>query len=223
MASYSTVSFDIDNTLVDFRAMLESALQAVAHYITDVSGQSVSITTLQGIRNELVNDPQWIGASLETLRKESVRRMFIRLDLNPDIHLNTTWQIFLDSRRPQEHLYADVVDNLDHLRQRGIRLVAASNGNTPLRQSSIAHYFQDWFFAADIGIAKPALGFYQTIICRLSESPQQILHIGDSWQEDYCPALACGIGALLLCRNQSHSNKTAQTIYSLHELPHYLS
>jgi len=218
------ISFDIDGTLVDFKAMLDAALQGVGQALADLGGgTALCAQDLQALRNQAAAEPAYAGAGLEALRRESFRRAAAGLGLAADAHAEDLWQVFLASRHPQRHLYPDVEPSLQALHAQGIRLAAASNGNTPLRESPLSAYFEAWFYAEEIGVAKPAPGFYQEAIRRLSAQPQDILHVGDSPAEDYWPALACGLRALLLHRGGGPGAADAAAVASLHELQDYLN
>jgi HAD superfamily hydrolase (TIGR01549 family) len=218
LTSPRIVSLDIDGTLVDFLPMLHAALESVGQAIARLGGTIFTSQQLQALRNETASDPRFAGAKLETLRRESFRRALLSIGLDPDARTDDLWQLFLDAREPHRHLYPDVTPSLQILKGRGIRIVAASNGNTPLRESPLAEYFEAWFYAGEIGIAKPAPGFFQEAIRRLSAHPGDMLHVGDSLQEDYRPALSCGMGALLLHRGNPLPTVEAATITTLHEL-----
>ena len=212
------ISFDIDGTLVDFLSMLHAALDVVGQSLASLGGTALSSQQLQAVRHAVAADPAFAGATLEALRRESFRRAASTVGLNPDAHVDDLLQLFLASREPHRHLYADVEPTLKTLTKLGIRVVAASNGNTPLRESPLAAYFAAWFYAGEMGVAKPDTGFYQETVRRLSATPKDIVHVGDSLVEDYLPARACGMGALLLRRGTSLSTEGAATICNLHEL-----
>jgi HAD superfamily hydrolase (TIGR01549 family) len=217
------VSFDIDGTLVDFLSMLHAALGIVGQSLASLGGRALSSQQLQAFRSEVAADPRFAGATLETLRRESFRRAASSVGLDTDAHADDLWQLFLNSREPHRHLYPDVAPTLQILKGYGIRIVAASNGNTPLRESPLAEYFEAWFYAEEMGVAKPAIGFYQEAIRRLSAKPEDVLHVGDSLAEDYLPALSCGMAALLLQRGNALPTVDTATLSNLHELADALS
>lgn len=217
------ISFDIDGTLVDFLSMLHAALDVVGQRLASLGGAALSSQQLQTVRNAVAADPAFAGATLEALRRESFRRAASTVGLNPDAHVDDLLQLFIASREPHRHLYADVEPTLKTLRNLGIRVVAASNGNTPLRESPLAEYFAAWFYAGEMGVAKPDTGFYQETMRRLSATPEEIVHVGDSWVEDYLPARSCGMGALLLRRRASQPEVCVETISNLYELMDALS
>ena len=217
------ISFDIDGTLVDFRSMLHAALDVVGQSLASLGGTTLSSRQLQAVRHAVAADPAFAGATLESLRRESFRRAASIVGLNPDAYIDDLLQLFLASREPHRHLYADVEPTLKALSKLGIRVVAASNGNTPLRESPLAEYFAAWFYAGEMGVAKPDAGFYQETVRRLSARPKEIVHVGDSLVEDYLPARGCGMGALLLRRRASEPEMGVETIANLYELMDALS
>jgi putative hydrolase of the HAD superfamily len=71
-----------------------------------------------------------------------------------------------------------------------------------------------------IGYAKPDPGAFRYAAQDLNVPPQQILHIGDSWEEDILGAQRAGIRPVYLDRTGKNKASHAQTpiITSLDEL-----
>lgn len=90
--------------------------------------------------------------------------------------------------RPENwRLFDDVLPTLNLLVERGFRLGLASNFDQRLR--CIAElYFSDYplelFVSSEVGWVKPAEQFYAEVTRRLGLSPNQILLIGDDWEND---------------------------------------
>jgi FMN phosphatase YigB (HAD superfamily) len=141
------ISFDIDGTLVDFLSMLYSTLDVVVQSLASLGGTALTSQQLQAFRGEVAADPRFARVTLQTLRRESFRRAASSVGLDPDAHADDLWQLFLNSREPHRYLYPDVTPTLQILKGHVIRIVAASNGNTPLRESPLAEYFEAWFWA----------------------------------------------------------------------------
>ena len=51
MTHFDVISFDIDQTLIDFKAALDQALQATSDWLFDYSGHRVSLAEFQHQRN----------------------------------------------------------------------------------------------------------------------------------------------------------------------------
>jgi len=218
-AAPKLVGFDIDDTLVDFRAMLRAALDTVGRELERTLGTRLSADDLQALREASAAVPAIAAAGLEAVRRESFRQAITRLGGNPDEHVDSIWQSFLEARRPQDHLYPEVTDALRRLHAGGIRLIAASNGNTPLRETDISAYFEIVLFAGEIGFRKPELGFFWELARRSGTDPEEILYVGDSLLVDYLPAMKSGMSARLLCRHEALRPAGVETIASLGDLP----
>jgi HAD superfamily hydrolase (TIGR01549 family) len=64
--------------------------------------------------------------------------------------------------------------------------------------------FSDIIISENLGIAKPATGFYKKAIDMIGRPPEEILYIGDSLKLDVIPALSCGMRAWLIDRDGWH-------------------
>jgi len=212
----SIVSFDIDDTLIDFRALLSGALSAVAQALEQQSGQSVSVSRLQEVRNAVANEPGFANAHLEIIRRESFRRMLV--DGGSVTDIDSIWQVWQAYRASHHPLYADVIPVLQWLQGAGIKIVAASNGNTDLRRSSIFPFFDALFYSEALGIRKPEADFFHTVAREMGVQPAEVVHVGDSLREDYQGADAAGMRAVWLHRSRAERVDGALTIFSLEEL-----
>lgn len=102
-------------------------------------------------------------------------------------------------------LFDDVIPALVQLRAKGYRLGVASNFDQRLRpilQKYLGDYPLKLFVSSEIGWVKPAESFYAEVTERLSVSTDQILLIGDDWENDVSAPLAFGWQAAYLCRDE---------------------
>lgn len=88
------------------------------------------------------------------------------------------------------------------LKRQGYRLALASNFDGRLRPvvaglSDLVE-LHDIFISSEIGWRKPSPHFFQALTLQLQISPQKILHVGDSRENDYDGAVQAGLHALLL-------------------------
>ncbi len=83
----------------------------------------------------------------------------------------------------------------------------------------INHPFDYRVFSYEIGHAKPSGAIFKNLIEQSGLLPHEILHIGDSLDNDYHGALDAGMYAIHL--GSSHHD-SIQQIASLNELTHYL-
>ena len=121
-------------------------------------------------------------------------------------------------------LFEDVKSILDYLITRKYRLIVFSNFderlNTVLKNLKINEYFEQIICSTQIGFAKPDIKAFEKVaeICNLK--PNEILHIGDGFENDYLGALRADFKALFLNRQKLplYNIPDGQEIASLLEL-----
>jgi putative hydrolase of the HAD superfamily len=121
-------------------------------------------------------------------------------------------------------IYADVLPTLQTLIGRGIELVVLSNWDRRLHQTLVdlhlAKYFSHIYISTEIGFAKPQAGAFRHILEELHLPARDVLHIGDSLQDDCQGARNAGLETIHLDREklQTGSNNDIPIIHSLTEL-----
>ncbi len=126
-------------------------------------------------------------------------------------------------RRPDVwRVYEDVIPTLNALTSTGKRLAVISNWDdrlAPLLEAlNLAQYFDSLSISWDHGAAKPSPDLFRAAVDALGVSPENILHVGDSENEDYLGATHAGLKAVLLKRQKTVSPKEMLTIRSLQDL-----
>jgi putative hydrolase of the HAD superfamily len=121
-------------------------------------------------------------------------------------------------------LHPDVVPTFELLRQRGLKLAAVSNWDDRLRpllhNLGLDQRFDTILVSAETGFHKPAAEIFHRAVRELGVLPGEVLHVGDSLQEDFHGARAAGLNALLLRRGGVSLG--ADEIGSLEELAGWL-
>uniref|UniRef100_A0A0K0EZG6 Haloacid dehalogenase-like hydrolase domain-containing protein 3 n=1 Tax=Strongyloides venezuelensis TaxID=75913 RepID=A0A0K0EZG6_STRVS len=111
---------------------------------------------------------------------------------------------------------------LKYLKDNGYKLVIVSNSDSRLRsvlpQLLGDNHFDDYFISSELGISKPDHGVFSMLCQRLSCSPRDILHIGDSLVKDYqCIIDFGGQGLLLNNSNDQISIKSLNNLYYINK------
>ena len=123
-------------------------------------------------------------------------------------------------------IYDDVLGALDALEARGLLLAVVSNWDSHLPALldglELTRRFRAISVSAIEGTGKPEPEIFLRTCARLSVSPAETVHVGDSPREDYDGARAAGLAALLLDREGRHAG-VARRIASLAELPAILA
>jgi|GEM_PF-3975629 len=212
------ICFDIDGTLVDFHWMLNHALQAVANALQGHFSRPVSVNDLQDRRNQLARTAKFSAAKLDDIRQASFKNIVDEWGGDNALY-DRLCTLFFEARRQHRRLYPEVLPTLEFLQQSGIRLLAASNGNTDLSGTPVEGYLETVIYAQQLGISKPALGFFEHVRQQTSVFGKQLWHIGDTWHEDYLPADMAGLTSVWLNRLEQPAPQQALTVTHLWHLP----
>ena len=106
-------------------------------------------------------------------------------------------------------VYDDVGPALEKFRARGLKLAVVSNWDERLRplltQIGLAPYFGAILISSEVGAHKPDRAIFERASEALRTTPREILHVGDSPDEDLRGAQAAGFRAVLLERERPNS------------------
>ena len=148
-------------------------------------------------------------------------RVFDRLGVStsshaPAEHAERVWELIGPTSL---EVYPEVADALQDLRAAGYRLAIVSNWQCGLghycAELGIGQYFDHVVASAEIGHAKPDRAIFAEAADRLGVAAHQILHVGDSVEDDWKGARAAGMHAALLVRDGSVPPQGAEVVRSL--------
>ena len=126
-------------------------------------------------------------------------------------------------------LYEDVLPTLDRLQRTDLKMGIISNWDTPLHamveELEIAPYFEVVVASHDqrVRSAKPDAAIFEYALNAVGVSPEEAVHVGDSFEADIMGAHAAGIRAILLDRDGTQTGRWGETIQTLHALPNLLN
>ncbi len=87
-----------------------------------------------------------------------------------------------------------------------------------MRKAGLLEYFGMLVASGDLGYEKPNAEIFR-IASRLSNTPMEnMLHIGDRYEEDYLGVRAAGMNAILIDRRGMYGGKQCPKISSLTDL-----
>mmetsp|Transcript_42468 Transcript_42468/g.111784 ORF Transcript_42468/g.111784 Transcript_42468/m.111784 type:complete len:202 (-) Transcript_42468:403-1008(-) len=108
-------------------------------------------------------------------------------------------------------LYADTVQSLQAMRDRGLVVGALTNGNADVRlHDAVSRLFDFSIGAAEAGAAKPAASPFWMTAHAVGCHPAEIVHIGDDVITDLLGALKAGFRAILVSRPDQGPRKPQQ-------------
>lgn len=146
----------------------------------------------------------------------------------------SSWEEVVPERGPwaltRDDLYPDAEPCLAQLRADGWQVVVGGNQPTALqRRVEQLQLPVDLVVSSDeLGVAKPAAGFYAAVAARVGATTAECVHVGDRVDNDVLGAVAAGMTAVHLVRgpwgvlHAGHPGVEHQ-VGSLDELPALLS
>ncbi len=199
------ISFDGDQTLWDFQAVMYHSLEYVLKELATLNPAAASrldIPMMIAIRNRMTEKLKGKVTNLEEIRLEAFKQTLRAVDCPDDdlaSHLNT---VYLNHRFEDIRPYDDVVPALRALKQR-FRLGLLSNGNSYPERCGLEGLFDFVIFSQDCGFEKPDPEFYRFSLEVAGCPAGWLLHVGDSIENDVIGALDCGIASVWLNRDGS--------------------
>lgn len=156
---------------------------------------------------------------MEEIRAAAFRRTLEDLGSSDPSFAEELTRFYLEIRFRELRLYDDVVTALTSLAAYELGLV--SNGNSYPERVGLESYFTFVVFAHDHGVAKPEAGFYEAVLTAAKCGAHELIHVGDSIENDIAPAQALGIRTVWLNRDRQQDAESGAwaEIHSLAELP----
>ncbi|MDE0483245.1 MAG: HAD family hydrolase [Candidatus Poribacteria bacterium] len=221
----SAVSFDGDMTLWDFLKVMRHSLQ---HTLMELQKQvptpralELTIDEMIAIRNQVAEEVKGKIWSLEEIRRNAFERTLEHVG-HPNkklaAHLNA---IYLKHRFEDIELYPDVKPTFDVLAPH-FKLGLLSNGNTYPERCGLEDYFAFVIFSQDVQVEKPDPRIFEITAQRAGCELGQMLHVGDSLENDVAGARNVGARTVWLNRERMRNNTETQPDYevtSLTEIP----
>ena len=224
----SVISFDGDMTLWDFLQVMRHSLK---HTLLELQKQRPTPRTLKltidemiAIRNQFAEEVKGEMWNLEEIRLRAFERTLEHVN-RPDkelaAHLNA---IYRKHRFEDIELYPDVIPTFDVLAPQ-FKLGLLSNGNTYPERCGLEGYFAFVVFSQDVRIEKPDRRIFEITAERAGCELAQMLHVGDSLENDVAGARNAGVPSVWLNREGVLNDTEIRPDYevaSLTEIPEIL-
>jgi HAD superfamily hydrolase (TIGR01509 family) len=216
----SHVFLDVDGTLVDYGSAIRAAFLAAAARASELAGEEVTPEAINRARASVTYDPAWRGRSITDQRRESVRRVLAASDAAADeAAVLAVARAYEEARDRSLIVFPDVEEALAALVSMGLTLIAASNGDVNLDRVGIGHYLSGTHYAAHVGVSKPDPRFFALAVERHGVTASASLVVGDRLDNDYQPAVAAGLHAVLIDRAGAVDIEGVLRVAALTDLP----
>jgi putative hydrolase of the HAD superfamily len=197
------LSFDGDATLWDFEKVMRQALGAVLWelqcHLSQERLQNLDVDRMIHIRDTVARELKGKEFNLERIRFFAFRQTLAYIGMEDDALAHQMNKTYLKNRFANIELYADVLPTFDILK-RDFVLGLLSNGNTYPERCGLAGYFGFVVLAQDYGVEKPHRRLFEVALQEAGCTAGEMLHIGDSLENDVAGAQDAGIRAVWLNR-----------------------
>ena len=221
----SVISFDGDMTLWDFQKVMRHSLK---HTLVELRRQvpterawGLTVDEMIVIRNRLAEEVKGKIWNLEEIRQLAFERTLERIgceDRSLAVHLN---EIYLKHRFEDIELYQDVLPALDILAPH-FKIGLLSNGNSYPHRCGLEGRFAFVVLSQDVRVEKPDRRIFQITARRACCPLEQLLHVGDSLENDVAGARKAGAHGVWVNREGLTNDteiKADHEITSLADLP----
>lgn len=221
----SAISFDGDMTLWDFhrvmRHSLKHALVELRRMVPTELASRLTVDEMIDIRDQVSEELKGRIWNLSEIRRIAFERTLERVgchDSSLALDLN---EVYRKHRFEDIELYPDVAPALDILSPH-FKIGLLSNGNSYPEQCGLEGRFNFVVFSQDVRIEKPDRRIFEITARRAGCQLEQLLHVGDSLENDVAGARHAGAPAVWLNREGRRidsGNQANFEITSLADLP----
>lgn len=222
----STISFDGDMTLWDFQKVMRHSLK---HTLAALQKQrptprvlKLTIDEMIAIREQFAEEVKGELWNLEEIRRQAFERTLEYVgcpDKDLAVHLNA---IYLKHRFEDVELYPDVVPTFDILAPH-FKLGLLSNGNTYPERCGLDGRFAFVVFSQDVQVEKPHPRIFEVTAERADCELAEMLHVGDSLENDVAGARNVGVPSVWLNRDGIPNDTKVQPDYEVASLSEILT
>lgn len=224
----SAISFDGDMTLWDFYKVMRHSLKYTLAVLQKQRPMprvlNLTIDEMIAIREQFAEEVKGKVWSLEEIRRGAFERTLEHVgcpDKELAAHLNA---IYRKHRFEDIELYPDIVPTFDILAPH-FKLGLLSNGNTYPERCGLDGRFAFVVFSQDVQVEKPHPKIFEITAERAGCELTQMLHVGDSLENDVAGAKNVGTPCVWLNRESVPNDTEIQPDYeiaSLTEIPKIL-
>lgn len=214
------ISFDADGTLWDFAKVMRHSLGCVMKELERAEPRAAArldIEKMIEIRNRVAEELKGKVTDLEEIRYQAFRKTLAEAGRPDDALAAKLNQTYLKHRFEDTELYPDVLPALDALKYK-YTLGILSNENSYPERCGLDGIFRFVVFSQEHGVEKPDPELFQIALRKAGCTAEQLLHVGDSLENDGAGAANAGIRSVWLNREVSPNDLGINVEYEIKSL-----
>ena len=224
LTGIKALSFDVDGTLSDFDTSMRSSLRRALQELEGSHPQEAADLSVEALIAASAGVHRKVGSqtlSLKAMRQESFNQAMQSVGIHDDQLVSHITQVYMSHRFNNVYIFDDVLPTLQALSER-YAIGLLSNGNSRPEALGIQNLLQFSIFAEDHSVEKPDPAIFQILLEQTGCSPEEVLHVGDSIEDDLVGAANAGIKSVWLNRNCTGKNSHEATTYEISSLTQIL-
>ena len=200
----TTITFDMDDTLWDFQAAMERALEITLERLRVMApgdaARKLTVQQMMEIRDEVASELGEGATTQEEIRYTAMVRTVEHVGFRARGAAEELYRLYWEARVAGARPYDDVTDVLEALQGR-FRLGIISNGNNTPQMVGLDDVFDFTVFAHECGFPKPDPHIFEFAFAKFGDRPDSVIHVGDSLQSDVLGANNYGMLSVWLNRD----------------------
>lgn len=196
------VLFDLDDTLYDHRYSSRTALAVLQNALPAALG-SVSLDELEMVNLSILNEIHIEVLSgtidVETARRKRFSQLLLRYGFTfTEEQLAEVSSVYREAYRQSWRAAIGAVELLTALREKGLKIGIISNNLVEeqmekLRVCGLIEHIDCLTISEEAGVSKPDPKIFEIALERLECTNDEVVMIGDAWENDIAPARGLGI------------------------------
>jgi HAD superfamily hydrolase (TIGR01549 family) len=191
---YKGIIFDLDNTLYDYDRCHNFSIEIVFDYINNKYNK-ICDGVYNKVSNELKNEvgPTASSHNKSIYFKHLLENLTISLSVLPIIE-----ELYWNNFYKHMECYTGVREFIEWNKKQGKKIGVLTDYETQyqivkLKQLGILDYIDVIVTSEEVGIEKPSVQMFQTILHKLKLQPENVIMIGDNYKKDIEGANRMGI------------------------------
>lgn len=224
--NYKALLLDLDNTLYNYDASHEYALDEVMNRFSKRYGLNIKEAYGLYERSKKMNHRQLALTAASHSRLFYFQKMLEQIgafDIGDCLELDTMyWQIFLADIKPEPHVM-EMLREI-HVPKCIVTDFTAEPQFKKLMKLEMDMWVDHLVTSEEAGVEKPHPFIYMLALSKLGLKPHEVVMIGDSYEKDCLGASALGIDSILYKGNSEKNDETKgiKVFQSFHDIIHWL-
>ena len=204
------ITFDLDDTLWKIEPVINRAEIFFQKWLDSnypIVSEKFNIELLRKLMRQTSLENPEINHDLTKIRIKAYTKLKDLYDLPDDMPIKA-FNYFMEYRN-KVSLFNGVEDTLSRLKKRYL-LGTITNGNASLKHIGIDKYFDFEIKASEVGHMKPKPEIFTAALRAANSKPEEIIHIGDSYEKDIMGAKSVNMNYIWINHNDIIENNVIE-------------